>query len=294
MPRSATRRIVDMMRSLAQPRTGTLHLGEIFTGPGRGGTEAIRYHLGPDGLDSAFDFPLMWALREALAHDGAGFDAIDQLMSQTEHALQGSGSVMARIVGNHDTTRFISEAHGDAARDPWGPIVAAQPTVAESYQRHRLALGLLFTLPGIPVLYYGDEVGLAGGADPDSRRVMPALEGLGDLQGRLLEDVRRLGTLRRCSPALRRGRRVPFAISSDTYGFVRDAEDGAPAFVLITRSAEPQSPTVAASVATLFAMPGEFVDVLTGETFHLGDADTTIALAPRSIRVLVPVGHPCA
>ena len=37
-----------------------------------------------------------------------------------------------------------------------------------------LALDLLFTLPGIPQLYYGDELGMYGGGDPDNRRDLPA------------------------------------------------------------------------------------------------------------------------
>ena len=84
---------------------------------------------------------------------------------------------MARIIGNHDTTRFISEANGDAAGDPW-TRPAVQPTDHVAYARQTMALALIMTLPGLPVLYYGDETGLAGGSDPDCRRVMPTLPDL--------------------------------------------------------------------------------------------------------------------
>ena len=49
------------------------------------------------------------------------------------------------------------------------------------------------TMPGIPVLYYGDEVGLAGASDPDSRRVMPDVPAaaLPPAQASLLDGVRR-------------------------------------------------------------------------------------------------------
>lgn len=36
-----------------------------------------------------------------------------------------------------------------------------------------LALGLMFMLPGVPCIYYGDEAGLIGGKDPDNRRFFP-------------------------------------------------------------------------------------------------------------------------
>ena len=51
----------------------------------------------------------------------------------------------------------------------WRP---PQPENA-AYERLGLAFGVMFTTEGIPLIYYGDEVGLAGGGDPDNRRLMP-------------------------------------------------------------------------------------------------------------------------
>ena len=117
MPRAVTRRILHAARTAAGPRGSTL-LGEIFTGPVPRRHRGIRYYLGPDGLDSAFDFPLMWAIRDAVAHGTGGFDGIDRLLGQTEAAIAKSGSAMAPILGNHDATRFLrrSSATRDATR----------------------------------------------------------------------------------------------------------------------------------------------------------------------------------
>src|SRR5206468_3894365 len=75
------------------------------------------------------------------------------------------------------------------------------------------ALAFVMTLPGVPVLYYGDEVGLAGGSDPDSRRVLPDVLGgvLPAPQQALLDQVSAIGRARRCSPALRGARTVLLA-----------------------------------------------------------------------------------
>ena len=62
---------MDRIRTEAGARTQAFAMGEIFTGSGAAGTADIRYFMGPDGLDSAFDFPLMWALRAAVAGDGS-------------------------------------------------------------------------------------------------------------------------------------------------------------------------------------------------------------------------------
>lgn len=293
MPRAVTRRIVDALRSFEGGRASTFSLGEIFTGPGPGGMATIRYHLGPAGLDSAFDFPLMWALRSAIAHDGPGFIEVERTLQQNSEAVRESGSILARMIDNHDVTRFASEAQGDAGADPWGDATAIQPIDPDVYARQALALGAILTLPGVPVLYYGDEVGLAGGADPDNRRVMPDDRVLLDAQLELRAFVQRVSTLRRCLPALRRGRRVPFLSSDDRWGFVRDAGDGRSAIVLFNRSSTPKQIELRPDLEGVGVERGWYKDVLTGERFALEGAPVFVDLESRSLRILIPEDDEC-
>jgi glycosidase len=288
MPRAVTRRIASAVRQQVLEPSAAFSLGEIFTGPGSAGTESLRYYLGPDALDSAFDFPLMWALRDALATGGPGFDVVEASLQHTAGATAGSGAVLARMIGNHDVTRFLSEAVGDASADPWGTDTAMQPTGAEAYQRQAIALGLVMTLPGAPVLYYGDEVGLAGGRDPDSRRVMPADDALNDAQRALRETTQGLARARRCLPALRRGARVPLHTSADTWAFMRDAGDEGPVVVVAHRGDEPTTQVLGPSL-----YPGAYKDLVSGESFVL-ERDTPLPLPPWSLRVLAPAAHACA
>ena len=65
------------------------------------------------------------------------------------------------FVDNHDVPRFANEPGYGVPED-------------EIRRRLLLALDLIFTLPGIPQLYYGDELGMYGGGDPDNRRDFPA------------------------------------------------------------------------------------------------------------------------
>ncbi|MET0593633.1 MAG: alpha-amylase family glycosyl hydrolase, partial [Polyangiaceae bacterium] len=175
MPRSATRRIVDALQATAAPRSASFALGEVFTGTG--GFPTIRQYVGPGGLSSAFDFPLMWTMRDAIATNRAGFADVEAIRAQGEEAFAGSGSLLARMIDNHDTSRFLSEAAGDGGQHPWDEPPAT-PTIERPYDKLKLGLVLLYTLSGVPVLYYGDEIGLAGATDPDSRRVMPNLGGV--------------------------------------------------------------------------------------------------------------------
>jgi alpha-glucosidase len=71
-----------------------------------------------------------------------------QAMATIPHANQ---LAQLNLLDSHDTPRLLTELDGDLAR-------------------MKLAVTLLFTRPGVPCVYYGDEIGLEGGADPDCRR----------------------------------------------------------------------------------------------------------------------------
>ena len=86
------------------------------------------------------------------------------------------------LVGSHDTPRLLTVAHGDRTA-------------------LLLATLLQMTLPGAPGVYYGDEVGMEGGPDPDNRRGM-AWEVVG---GDIFTAVRSLVAVRRRHIALRHG-----------------------------------------------------------------------------------------
>jgi alpha-amylase len=112
------------------------------------------------GFDSALNFPLRRALVDALAK-GSSVDLIAQSVQETVSILGLDRTLLlVNFLDNHDVPRFVNEP---------GLAVAEQ----DIQNRYRLALTALFTLPGIPQLYYGSELGLYGGGDPDNRRDMP-------------------------------------------------------------------------------------------------------------------------
>lgn len=96
------------------------------------------------------------------------------------------GDVPLNLLGSHDTSRLQN-----------------QPCSSEA--RIRLALALMFFMPGAPCIYYGDELGLKGGKDPDNRRTIP-WENLAELKKHpIYEWVRELISLRNSEEALRHG-----------------------------------------------------------------------------------------
>jgi glycosidase len=287
MPRAATRRIVEGLRRSAGPDRAAFVMGEVFTSPGDNGIREIRYFMGPHGLDSAFDFPLMWALREAVGAGRGGFREVERVYAATEAQLAGSGALLGRFLDNHDVARFVAVATGEDGNDPWAEP-PAQPAGPEPYARLRVALAFLFSLPGLPVIYAGDEIGLTGANDPDCRRVLPAEGELSAEQRGVRAALATLGRVRRCSAALRRGDRSVLATTDDADASLR-REPGGPGAVLTLFSR--------AERAVELALPpeaaGAYVDALSGERVRVPEGGGPVALPPLSARWLLPEGDPC-
>jgi glycosidase len=283
MPRAGSRRIADALRKrFDHPGNKTFVLGENFTGPGA--YQLLKYHIGPQGLDSQFHFPLMWSLRFAVAEGTAPMSQIDQSIREGEVEWAGSGAVMGTMIGNHDVSRFASVSAGQTGGDSWEP--APQPTQKLVYDKQQLALGLVYALPGAPVLYYGDEVGLAGKSDPDTRRAMPRETDLSDAQRQTRAFTERLGQLRKCSVALRRGAYQPVVAADEQLSFLRKTDDGARALILAAR--KPAGPMLLSGEL----VQGTWVDALRG-TKVVVSGNATVAVPDYGLMVLLPEGDAC-
>ncbi len=123
------------------------------------------------------------------------------------------------LLCSHDTVRFLSLVDG-------------------SIPKMKVGAALLLTYPGVPSLYYGDEIGLAGERDPDNRRCMPWDENQWD-QG-LRAHYQRLIQLRRAAPALREGGFQVLHAAGDVVCYQRMTNDQR-VVVIAWRAALPQT-----------------------------------------------------
>jgi glycosidase len=109
------------------------------------------------------------------------------------------------ITGNQDRARFISYAGGslkydeDAKLAGWTRNIGVGDTVA--YRKSAMLFAFITTIPGIPVVFYGDEIGMPGGNDPDCRRMM-IFENLSEKQLTLKKTASKLIKFRRSSMPL--------------------------------------------------------------------------------------------
>ncbi len=192
--------------------------------------------------------------------DGAAFGAeLERLMARYERNVT---EVQLNLLGSHDTPRFRTMAGRD--RDAY-----------------ELAVLLQATLPGAPCIYYGDEVGVEGGSDPDCRRAFPRDEGTWDPAG--VAWTRAVIAARHALPALRRGSFRIVGAAGDALAFVRGADaGGAPVLVAVNAGDGPidvpvMLPELAGASLRARPMPGG------------GDAGPAVTIAADgSARVAVP------
>ena len=154
--------------------------GEVFDG----NVKTVIDARAAAHLDSVFDYPLHYALREVVCDD-APAAAIPAVLDRGA-SVPGEGWIT--FLDNHDTSRITTACHGDAARVD-------------------LALRLLFALRGRPMITWGTEWGLQGADEPENRADMPwvapaAAEAAWRTRTSLL---RELALTRKTTPALRAG-----------------------------------------------------------------------------------------
>ena len=180
-----------------QTHPDALTLGEVS-----GDMRDIAAYAGR--IDASMDFPMAREIRQVFALRETPLDGLLAMLAEHDASFPALMSP-ARILDNHDMHRFLWVAENDT-------------------RRLKLALTFLLSLTGIPILYYGTEVGLsqregAKNTDPYAREPMP----WGDRQqADVLAYTRWLIRQRSQRASLRRGRmtRVPLAQAQGAEGQV--------------------------------------------------------------------------
>ncbi len=250
-------------------------VGETFVGSD--GRPLIRQYVGPQQLDGQFDFPLYWPIVQAFAR-GDSLVPVDEAVRLNE-SYYPPETLNSPFLGNHDVARFISIAanqiEADANGQAWGNRPPASISTDEPFDRTKWAFTFLLTQRGVPLIYYGDEIGMPGAGDPDNRRMM-RFANLAPREADLLDFVRRVGVARKQSRALRFGTRDTLQLERDLYVYLRSTADDA-ALVVINRGAER---TITVSALRALSFPTSLRDAISG---------VTIAI-PSSGQLRVPAG----
>ena len=238
-------------------------LGEVYS-------SGYRYQSGflDAGLDAVTDFQTYDSIRIGLDPRGN----LGQLATSPSLAADlGAGRDDARaiFIDNHDVGRFVGRDTPDAA----------------TATRLEEAIVYLFTMPGTPVLYYGTEVALPGGPDPDDRRLMVWTGGNEDVRSLVI----RLAHLRQATPSLQRGSFTEILTERSVVVYARTAPPGDSAVVLVNGDDERSVDVPLAR----FGMAGAAIrqTLGPGSRVSLDGGDLRVKLLSREATVVL-VGQP--
>jgi len=188
--------------------------------------KGINSFIGPNRLDGQFEFPLYDSILATFGMGTEDFTSLEASALASDRVF-GPETTMSPLLGNHDKSRFLAYADGDLPdlKEPDEFVVGwnKPPKVdhPSSYAKLRLAFTFVLTSPGVPMIYYGDEIGMTGAQDPDNRRMFPDLKKLSPEEKKVQEHVAKLNAIRAAHPAIRYGSRRCLHADQETYAVVR-------------------------------------------------------------------------
>lgn len=219
--------------------------------------DATRWLKG-DQFDAVMNYPLGRAIlgfvgAEVLDKDLAARSGLGRLDSLGAMACHNRLEELFRrydwdivtaqmnIMTSHDTPRIYSLLRGQL-------------------ERVQLAFAMLFTLPGAPAVYYGDEIGMAGGHDPDNRRGMIWDEARWHRP--LMQTIQQMAALRQSLPVLRRGRYQYLYAQDSHLAFARIHGQSS---VVVTVNASPEPWRISVPLHGLWPRGEQATDLLSGK-----------------------------
>ena len=189
-----------------------------------------RCYCAGDTLDSVMNYPLRSALLDFLTFRCSSRQLARLILSQQEnYSLPFYYSVM-NILGTHDRPRTINVLAGrdfnDVPPKERGKCTLTDEELALGKSRYLEMLRIICALPGIPCVYYGDEAGLWGAADPFNRGTYP----WGHEDTAFLEEVRAILKKRSESRILKTGSLSILTPDDETIVIIRSIEGGKDVF----------------------------------------------------------------
>lgn len=187
-----------------------------------------RGHDGIDPeIDTLYDFGLFYPIRNAFAK-GGNIREVSQMFARDW--IYPKPSVLVTFLGVHDMERFMNEK-------------------GATIDGLKLAQTMIMTSRGTPLLYYGDEIAMPGGPDPDNRRDFPGgfpgdTRNAFTAQGRTAQEnevwnhLAKLGSLRQLYEPLRRGRSLDLVDEEQQFAFAR-LSDKAAVIVIFNNDTKP-------------------------------------------------------
>ena len=280
--------VEELTAAALAERPDALVLGEVWEDASNKVSygQLRRYFLG-DELDCAMNYHLRDALLGYVLGFASARDLTERIESMRENYPAGAFSRALNMLGSHDTERVFTILGGAPAKESLSDDERAAYRLSDGQRglaksRLWVAALLQMTLPGVPCIYYGDEAGVEGYADPYNRSTYPWGHEDRDCQ----TIYRNAAMLRTTLAPFRDGDFEAIDLGDEVFGFRRTSPStGECAIVLVNRSLE-RIHEVRVDVPS-----GRVTDVVTGREVMVEDGRATVSLTQLGSSVLYVPGE---
>lgn len=219
-------------KTLKEVDEDAVMLGEVWEDASNKSAYGVtREYLCGQELDSAMNYPFRQAVLDFLLGHLDAANVSRRIRSLIENYPKQNYYAMMNLIGSHDRERILTLL-GEAPSQEGVPAVRQAyykldgPSLHKGIMRTKMAVLWQMTFPGVPSVYYGDEIALQGYRDPYSRGTFDWENG----DPEMWLWTRKLIHLRNEHVALRTGKILSIYAKEDVYGYARVIEDGKDVF----------------------------------------------------------------
>lgn len=178
-----------------------------------------KYFLGNE-LDSVMNYPLREAIIDYVKN-GNTAGLLDTFTMLYSHYPKESIDSLMNVLGTHDTDRILTVLGGENSDGYTNEQLSTKKMTDSEFKvainRLKMAYAINATVPGIPCIFYGDEVGMQGYRDPFNRLPFP----WGRENSELLGFYRKIGEIRAKEPLYKDGLFRVVRLDSSMFAFAR-------------------------------------------------------------------------
>jgi cyclomaltodextrinase len=203
IPENFWRSLTKKVKAVSKEKGKYIYqIGETY-----GSHELINSYINSGMLDAQFDFNMYDNALPVFASEKESMTRLGDVLEASLNTY-GYHHLMGNISGNQDKPRFMGFADGSLSFDTpwmeykrigWKQDITVQNDI--SYKKMAMFNAFNMSIPGIPIIYYGDEIGMTGAGDPDNRRMM-RFDNLKEQETKLKQEITKLTQLRMSNMAL--------------------------------------------------------------------------------------------
>ncbi len=216
--------IEEIRQTIKRCGKDNLLIGEVW----EDATNKISYgqrrtYLLGKGLDCTMNYPFKDAVLAFCRGESAKITA-QKIMDICENYPAPALNCAMNFVSTHDTVRAITALAGEEVANHDRYWQSKRLLNHEQYEHGikllRIAYALIYTLPGVPCIYYGDEIAMQGYKDPFNR----AYFNWGNKESRIVETLQMLGKIRKANSAFKEGKLTFIRKENGTLSYMRQDE----------------------------------------------------------------------